>query len=166
MPTRTRIDRPVLAGRRHGVEHAGERLDAQRAARAQRLVLVEHELDEAADTVAAHLRLGAVGVEDAHPPVREIRGQDGDQPVRADPEVPVADALGEGRPRLIGARLALAGVVHDEVVAGPVHLPERQLVHPAIVRSPARRAQQRGGGLEPASRHMSAIIFATDLVQQ
>ena len=57
-------------------------------------------LGHAADAVAAHLRLGAVGVEHPHPRVGPLRGHDQDQAVGADAEMPVADR--HRQPRGIG----------------------------------------------------------------
>ncbi|MNY10207.1 hypothetical protein D3C86_1431680 [compost metagenome] len=75
---------------------------------------------EAAQAVAAHLGLGAVGVDHAHPEVGHLGGQHEQEAVRADPEVAIAKRRGEG---LIveGGPIAEA-VDDDEVVARPLHL--------------------------------------------
>ena len=49
---------------------AGARIDAQVVAVGLRQPALDHVLGEAAHAVAAHLRLGAVGVEQAHARVR------------------------------------------------------------------------------------------------
>src|SRR6185436_3765621 len=78
-------------------------------------------LADAADAVAAHRSLGAVGVEHDHPEVGLLRGGDQDEAVGADAGVAVADR--DRQRRGIGD-LLLEGVDVDVVVAGAVHLGE------------------------------------------
>ena len=79
-------------------------------------------LGDAADAVAAHFGLGAVGVEHPHLGVGAVDGADQDQAVGADAEVAIGDRAGEGR-GVGGNRLAEAIDV-DVVVAGAVHFGE------------------------------------------
>ena len=71
-------------------QHAGAGLDVQRRAAQGRVGLVQH-LGHAAQAVAAHLGLAAVGVEHAHARVAAGAGQDRQHAVRAHAEVAVAD---------------------------------------------------------------------------
>ena len=59
-------------------------------------------LGHAADAVAAHLRLGAVGVEHPHPGVGHLAGADQNQSVAADAEMPVGHPPGQRRPGRCG----------------------------------------------------------------
>ena len=79
-------------------------------------------LGDATDAVAAHLRLGAVGIEHLHPGVGRLGGEDEDQAVAADAEVAIAHAAGEfGR---VGWGGLGEAIDVDVVVSGPVHLGE------------------------------------------
>jgi len=78
-------------------------------------------LGHAPDGVAAHLGLGSVGVEHAHPQIGYGARQDQHEPVAADAHVTVAHAAGQaGR---VGDRF-LESVDVDVIVAGAVHLGE------------------------------------------
>mmetsp|Transcript_14219 Transcript_14219/g.34215 ORF Transcript_14219/g.34215 Transcript_14219/m.34215 type:complete len:299 (-) Transcript_14219:246-1142(-) len=96
-----------LGGRQHGLAHVhghlavGAHLGLDQARQRAHLVLagrrvvdVGHEVGEAADAVAAHLRLGAVGVVHAHGVVLAVahqsRGHREDHAVGADAKVAVA----------------------------------------------------------------------------
>ena len=119
MSTRTRSTLPSRDLEVQG-QHAPPGLDGD-AVLPRQAVVVE-VLGHAPDAVAAHLALGAVGIEHPHPGVGPFRGHDEDQAVGADAEVPVADghrqAGGIGRGRLP------EGLDVDVVVADPVHLGE------------------------------------------
>ena len=101
-------------------QHAAAGLDPQRRILAQPVVV--DVLGDAADAVAAHFRLGAVGVEHPHPGVGPLAGTNEDQAVAADAEMAVGDS-----PRqfggLLGHRFGEAIDV-DVVVARPLHLRE------------------------------------------
>src|SRR5581483_9496225 len=103
------------------------------------------ELRQAANTVAAHLGLGAVRVEDAHPHIRTLGRQRQDQAIGADTEMAVARLGGERRP------VALAGggaVQQDEVVAGAVQLRELHRITGSSIRTKSRsRALAAASGL-------------------
>ena len=77
-------------------EHAGAGLDAQGGAAQRRVGLVE-QLGDAADAVAAHLGLAAVGVEHAHARVAHLAGQDREHAVAADAEVAIAERAHDRR---------------------------------------------------------------------
>ena len=73
---------------------------------------------EAADAVAAHGPLGAVGVEHPHPEIRPPGRADADDPVPAHAEVAVGQAAGQ-RARVL--RHPLQAVEENIVVAQAVH---------------------------------------------
>ena len=68
MLSRTLVTSPCF-GRDADAQHAGAGLDVELVALRRDDAAVDGELHEAAHAVAGHLRLGAVGVEDAHPHV-------------------------------------------------------------------------------------------------
>ena len=94
---------------------------------------------EAADAVAAHCALGAVGVEHPHFEVGDVGVHNQDEAVAAHAEVAVADGAGEGAPV---ARRHCAGVHIDIVVAGAVHFGE--------FHRRGHRNSRGGGGSWPA----------------
>ena len=77
---------------------------------------------DAADAVAAHLGLAAVGVEDPHPRVGFLRWTDQDQPVSPDAEMPIADRSAERR--RIARRRSAEAIDVDIVVAAALHFGE------------------------------------------
>ena len=110
----------------NGAIHAGfhiQRQDSRQRLHPQVRLLAQagvvQELTQAAQAVAAHLRLAAVAVENAHAGVRLPGGQGQNQPIRANAEVAVAQAgrQGAGLQDLPGK-----AIQHDEVVADAVHL--------------------------------------------
>ena len=112
----------------HGAGHAVLRVDHERQHARQRLhgealfphqAAVVQELAQAAYAVAAHLRLAAVGVDDAHADVGHLRGQRQDQTVRADAEVAVAQPR---RQRLRRVHRLTKAVHYDKIIAKAVHL--------------------------------------------
>ena len=119
MSTRTRSTLPDFTSRCK-VNTPRPGLDAQRVVGRQAVVV--DELGDAADAVAAHLRLAAVGVEHAHLRVGDLGGADEDEAVAADAEVPVADAPGELGG--VGGRRLADAIDVDVVVADAVHLVE------------------------------------------
>ena len=81
--------------------------------------------------VSAHLRFGAVGVEEPPPEIDPVGLLDEDEAVRPDGDLPFADALHEGNDIPHGER-PVPVVDQDEVVAAPAHLIEfdhRFLLH-------------------------------------
>src|SRR5262249_28159403 len=79
-------------------------------------------LAEAAQAVAAHLRLAAVGVEHAHAGVGPFGGADEDEAVGADPEMTITHHLAElGR---IFRRRVVDAIDVEVIVAEAVHLHE------------------------------------------
>ena len=90
--------------------------------RAARDAVVVNVFRHAADAVAAHFRLGAVGVVHPHSGVGLIARADQDQPVAADAEMPVGNPPGQ-RGRIGGKRFRETVDVHV-VVAGSVHFGE------------------------------------------
>ena len=83
--------------------------------------MVESVLGDAADAVAAHLRLAAVGVEHPHPHVRRFRWKDQDQSISPNAKMPVRDFPGNARG--IGHRLG-EPVDVNVIVPDAVHLRE------------------------------------------
>ncbi len=83
-------------------------------------------LGKAADAVAAHLDLAAVGVVDLHLEVGALRWMNRQQLVGADAEAPVAEFFGE---RAQVARRAGAAIDENKIVAATVHLGKMQLAH-------------------------------------
>ena len=119
------LDLPVRSERRDAVHRPRAGLDNHRPVRVRHEAAVEAVLHEAADAVHAHLAVGAVRVEDAHLPVGRRRWLHEDDPVRPDAEVAVADLDGQLAPLLV-SYVKLRRLGDDEVVAGAVHLPERE----------------------------------------
>src|SRR5262249_1905240 len=74
-------------------DDAGQRLDGELSL--FREAVVAHIFCEAADAVAAHFDLSAVGVVDFHLEIDGARRMDREQLVRADAETPVAELLGD-----------------------------------------------------------------------
>ena len=108
-------------------EDAGAGLDVEAAALRPDEAPLDGVLRQAADAVAAHLGLGAVGVEDAHSYRCLVGRQDEQDAVGADAEVTVAHGDGESRPvALVALRFD-----EDEVVAGAVHLYEAHIMLPS-----------------------------------
>ena len=84
-------DATVLSEGRH--DATGEGLDLP-AAGSLVAVTVRQETGQAADAVAAHLRLGAIGVEDPHPQLAALPGRQGeDHAIATHPEAAVAEPL-------------------------------------------------------------------------
>ena len=78
---------------------------------------VDEVLGEAAETVAAHLAVGAVGVDDYHPRGSDIGVLGNQDAVRTDAEMPVADTRRERRPvNLVEVRILAEGVDQQEIV--------------------------------------------------
>ncbi len=117
-----RADHRARAQRQLDREHPRPGLHPHR--RCAHASALEGQLGQAADAVAAHLRLRSVGVEHRHAAVGAARGQERDQAVGAHPGVAVAH-----RPRQRG-QIAREGareaIEVDVVVAAAVHLGERQ----------------------------------------
>ena len=111
---------PALYGQLQHLD-AGARF--QRDAGLVRQPAVIDVLADAAAGVAAHVALGAIGVEHAHAEVRRIGGTDEHQPVRAHAEVPVADARGEraGVVHMLLKRIDIDVVVADALHFGKLH---------------------------------------------
>ena len=114
----------------------------------RRQLLADHAvviqiLADAADAVAAHLTLRAVGVEDAHLRVRLVRGGNEDDTVAADAEM----RFGKRDGQLFGVRdLLFEAVDIDVIVAAAVHFCERQLHTVSLLFSAVLfRARRRGG---------------------
>ena len=84
--------------------------------------MVEEILGDAAHAVAAHLALGAVGVEHSHPRVRALGRHDHDHAVAADAGVAVAHGTCE-RERVVRRALVERANIHV-IVADSVHLGE------------------------------------------
>ncbi len=112
----------VVAGL--GVDRAREQarvgVDAQHRAAHRRVALVKH-LGDAANAVAAHLRLAAIGVEHAHARVTVDGRQDRQNAVGADAEVAIAHRAHDRRlldrhGSAIRGSGAVAQVDDDEVV--------------------------------------------------
>lgn len=78
-----------------------------------------HVFGDAADAVAAHFAFAAIVVEHPHPRVRDIAGQDQDQPVSADTEAAMRNPLRQFS-GVSGNRLVKARHVHV-VVASAMH---------------------------------------------
>ncbi len=100
-------------------EHAVAGLDAHGIAPGQ--TMIEGILGDAPDSVAAHFRLAAVGVEHAHPHVGTIGRKNEDESVRADSKMPIGHFL-RRRGRIAHA---LGKAVHiDIVIAETLHFGE------------------------------------------
>ena len=84
-------------------------------------------LAQAADAVAAHLPLRAVGVEHPHAEIGPVRGADADDPVAPHAEVAVAHPPGQGGQVL---RQALQSVEVDVVVAQTLHFGKAHMAPP------------------------------------
>jgi hypothetical protein len=141
-----------LAGRLVHVEldlaSPATRVDDQALAVAE--ALANRHPGEAADPVAAHLGPAAVGVAQLHRAVGAVpAGEQRDEPVGADPPVPVTQAHGEGGVRAAPARHD----GHEEVVARPVQLgePEAGGAHEPQVASTVGSTAQ---GLSAAPTHV------------
>ncbi len=80
-------------------------------------------LGEAADAVAAHLHLAAVGIVDLHFEVSDCRWVNRQQLIRADAEAAVAKLFGHGFQVL---DVVCQTIEKDEIVARPMHLGELQ----------------------------------------
>ena len=93
---------------------------------------VHRVFGDAADAVAAHLRLGAVGIDDPHGYVRALSRQDIEDAVRTDAEMTVADLLAPCR---IHRDRVGDAVEDDEVVPDPMVLPELHLTAASSERS-------------------------------
>lgn len=125
------------AGRAHIHGDAGnlpvQQIQSQRFDACQRLyshgispadTIVIDELAEAANAVAAHFRLAAIAVEDAHPRIRAIGGQSQDEAVAANAKAPVGQAP---RQKVQTVRQGLMKAVYDDkVVSYAVHFGEFQ----------------------------------------
>src|ERR1700687_3770623 len=98
--------------------------------------MVINELRDASDPVAAHFRLAAVGIEHAHARVRLVGGADEDQPIRTDPEMPIADGPAQSS-RIMRHRVAEAIDV-DILVADAVHFGETHVSSHVCPRAAAR----------------------------
>jgi len=147
-PGRTHIDGDAAFRGLAALQQPAAGLDHQRLGAR----VGHHQGGDTARAVAAGARFGAVGVEDAHEHVgaRALRRLDHQQLVEADAAVTVGDAAG-----LVGMDRdrPLARVQHDEVVAQPVHLPERQPVHrplPGLSRSHMASTGPAARGPSPA----------------
>ena len=116
--------------------------------------VVHDELHEAAHAVSGHLRLRAIGVEDAHADRCPVRRDGEDEAVCADAEVAVADRLGERAP----VPFELTSVDEDEVVSGAMQLGEfhgairisrrrvRRKARASASSSQCRRCRRRASG--------------------
>src|SRR5512135_2223528 len=98
---------------------------------------------EAADAVAAHLHLAAVGVVDLHLEIGHLRGMDGQQLIGADTEAAIAKVLGD-RVQMID--ILFQAVEEDKIVARPVHLGEFEFhnfdcFEPGLRRTPLKYIQ-------------------------
>jgi hypothetical protein len=109
-------------------QHAAAGLDLQRVVARQAAVV--DELGDAADAVAAHLRLAAVGVEHAHLRVGDLGAADEDEAVAADAEVAVAHGARQGR--RVGGFGLVEAIDVDVVVAEAVHLHESHGQNPGL----------------------------------
>ena len=122
---------------------AAQRLHAHAVA-LHRAGLVE-VLAHAAQGVAAHLRLAAVGVEDAHARVAACGGQDQHQPVGANAEVLLAELLCQRRGVACLHAPGVLAAEKDKVIAKAVHFDE---FHPSISRFfPFPPLYQKAGAL-------------------
>jgi hypothetical protein len=129
---------PPLFGEDLEREDAAAGLDAQFLL--PRDAVVVDVLGHAADAVAAHFRLAAVGIEHPHAGVGSFAGADEDQAVSADAEMAVGDDAGQGG-EVVGQPLRERVHVHV-VVAGAVHLGEAHV----------RRVHEVQGSEEPADQ--------------
>ena len=90
---------------------------------------VVQELRHATYTVAAHHGFAAVGVENAHPSVGNVRGADHYDAVAAHPLMPVGKAYGEGLgvfyilAEAVKVHIVIAAAVHFREFQGPHNLP-------------------------------------------
>ena len=100
------------------MQNAGARLDREATVDGRDTGALDEVFGETAEAVAAHLAVGAVGVDDRHARGGGLGVLDEQDAVGADPEVPVADPRGSGGPvelQAIGQRTAR--VDQHEVVA-------------------------------------------------
>ena len=103
--------------------YAGKRVDGNGGAPADHAVVIQI-LADAADAVAAHFTLRAVGVEDAHLRIRPVGRGNEDNAVATDAEM----RFGKRDGQLFGVRdLLVEAVDIDVIVAAAVHFSERQL---------------------------------------
>jgi hypothetical protein len=103
--------------------------------------MIERIFGHTANAVAAHFRFRTVGIEHPHPHISLVGWQNQNQPIPADPEMPIGDS--DCGARWIGHRLIKAVDV-DVVVADSVHFRE---THDAIsiATNPSRRRAQFTG---------------------
>ena len=100
------------------MQNAGARLDREATVGRRDPGALDEVFGETAEAVAAHLAVGAVGVDDRHAGGGGLGVLDEQDAVGADPEVPVADSRGGGGPvelQAVGERAAR--VDQHEVVA-------------------------------------------------
>ena len=102
-------------------DNAGERLHFELAL--LRDAVIVNVFGEAADAVAAHLDLTAVGVVDLHLEVGDFRRMHRQQLIGADAEAAVAELLGDGFQMI---DVFLQAIEKNEIVARAVHLGELQ----------------------------------------
>ena len=110
-------DAPPVVGGGYRAD-AGQRLNGQPVVRRGGDIALDGVLGEAADAVAAHLALRAVGVEHHHLEVSHVGVGDENQPIAADAEMPVAHLARKLGPVM----LPVAGVNVYVVVARAFHL--------------------------------------------
>ncbi len=101
--------------------------------------MIVEVLGHATDTVAAHLRLGSVGIEHPHASVGLRALADQDQAIAADAQVPVGDFPGQ-HIGLRGNRFAEAIDVYV-IVARALHFGEVHVRHSRL----RKGVRQRGG---------------------
>ena len=107
------------------LEDAGAGFDRQRAVDRRDPDTLDQVLGEAAEAVAAHLAVGAVGVDNHHPRRRGVRVLGDQDAVGADAEMPIADARRERRPiDIVQVRVLTQRVDQQEVVARALHFEE------------------------------------------
>src|SRR5438874_10335521 len=123
---RPHIDRDISVRRQLGLKEAGRGLDPDVLLAG----LVRDEAGDAPRSVAAGLRLAAIGVEDAHKDLRRgvVRRLDQDQLVTADAGAPVGK---RARRRRVDHDAVAAAGEHDKIVAEPMPLAERDVRHAA-----------------------------------
>jgi hypothetical protein len=102
------------------LKRSPRRHDVERLATSDALVV--YIFGHAADAVAAHLRVRAVGVEHPHLSIGVVGRTDQNQSIAADAKMPIGDRASHCR-RVSGNRLSKA-IDIDVVVAGAVHLGE------------------------------------------
>ena len=123
------VDADAAIGLQFGHDPAGQGLDLPGAAR-RVTIGVGQEAGQAADAVAAHLGLGAVGVEDAHPQLTALPWrQSEDHAIGAHPETAITQAADALRIQLAGATAvaqgqAMATVEQQKIVAEALILAE------------------------------------------